>query len=197
MKRYSAEEWSGPIQRAEAWVVSQQHPLGGWTFRGFEQTFLLVLGVEALAGKPTSFHNVNHLLRLSREMLFKSLELLNQADTVDYQLAVIAAHNACEMFLYGYFLSLSPEEQYVQSNGQTIGLTQALGKLQERLREDGILPRTRTLPHRQQVQQLSTVRDGIVHRGAAVSGADARTHVEAAQRFISAHSEQLLGAPFI
>src|SRR5262249_30251783 len=148
------------VEQASAWLLAQQDPLGGWPdLRGFSQAAALVVALETLEADPVSIHKLERMMRLAREMLFKSEELRGGGQTVDLQLAVIAAHHACEMFLYGYFLALEPQEVFVGQDGRTIGLTAALGALQQRLTREGRL--SGALPHRQQVQQLSSARDLI------------------------------------
>lgn len=183
-------------ERATKWLLANQHPLGGWpAFAGLSDASSLVVVLETLETDPVSIHNLDRMLRLSREMLFKSEELYSGGQTVDLQLAVIAAHHACEMFLYGYFLTLEPQETFVASDGRTIGLSVALGTLEQRLRSEDRL--SGRLPHRQQVQQLSTARDLITHRGLTVSASDAATHLASARGFIAHHSRDLLGTSLV
>lgn len=192
----AATSLEGAVERASDWLLAGQDPLGGWPdIKGFAQATALVIALETLEADSVSIHNLERMMRLAREMLFKSEELRGGGQTVDLQLAVIAAHHACEMFLYGYFLTLEPQETFVGQDGRTIGLSAALGALQQRLVRDGRL--SGALPHRQQVQQLSSARDLITHRGFTVSSADAAVHIAAARRFISHHSKELLGVPLV
>ena len=77
---------------------------------------------------------VEGLLSLARDLMFKSEELAASNDQVDIQLSVIAAHHAAELFSYGVLTAFNPPVSFTRNDGKTVGLREALGLLEARLR---------------------------------------------------------------
>ena len=191
LKRHSPTDSVSAAEAATDYLLNCQTELGGWTFDRMSWEMSSVLAVEIIEATYVGANELAQFLRHAKEMLYKAEELSGARATVDLQLAVIAAHHACEIFLYGCFSRLDPQETYIGADGRTVGLSAAMSILERRLKADSAL--SGALPHRQQVQHLATARDAITHRGITVSSADTKAHVSAARRFIDHHSRSLLG----
>lgn len=197
LKRFAPEDADDAIRRATIYVLSAQTKFGGWESRNFNIDFLLVNAIEILNSEHIQLKELNAFLKLSREMIYKSKELLIHGQTSDCQLAIIAAHLACEMFLYGYFSTSSQQINFIKPNKDTVGLNEALLLLENRLKSDGSLSQEKGLKFRSDISLLNTIRDQITHKGITITKGEASLKIDAAWKFISHYSEMLLGFPLV
>jgi hypothetical protein len=192
LRRADEESFVGEIERGEAYLLGRQTSVGFWTFPS-DPVGLMPVVLECLGRDLPPIQQREGLLNLARDLMFKSEELARSNDQVDIQLCVIAAHHAAELFTYGVLTAFDPPVSFTRNDGKTVGLREALGLLETRLRQDGELAANQGLPLRDQVQLLANLRDAIVHQGQIVSAEQARAQIVHARRYLERQSQARLG----
>jgi hypothetical protein len=179
-----------PYNRAAAFLIARQLPVGLWQSRGGHDDAHSAIVVEVLEARLLPIQPFEHRLSLARDLFAKADDLARAADEVSDQIALITSHQAVEMLLYSAIEALDPPGNIWEANGQrTIGLRGALTMLEARLNEegDGVLSR------KSQMQMLASARDTIVHKGLIVAPSAVSGHLGEAKKFLSATSLRALG----
>ncbi|MFP5328666.1 MAG: prenyltransferase/squalene oxidase repeat-containing protein [Alphaproteobacteria bacterium] len=192
LRRTDEDSFRSEIEHGESFLLSQQTSVGFWTFHS-DPTGLMTVVLESLGHDLAPIQEREGLLNLARDLMFKSEELSASHDQVDTQLCVIAAHHSVELFTYGVLTAFDPPVSFTRNDGKTVGLREALGLLEGRLRHDGELGAAQGLPLRDQLQLLANSRDAIVHQGQIVGAAQARAQIVHARRFLERQSIARLG----
>jgi hypothetical protein len=192
LRRADEESFALEIARGEAFLLSQQTTVGFWIFPS-DPVGLMHVVLECLGRDLPPIQQREGLLSLARDLMFKAEELARSSDQVDIQLCVIAAHHAAELFTYGVLTAFDPPVSFTRNDGKTVGLREALGLLEGRLRLARELDAGQGLPLRDQLQLLANSRDAIVHQGQIVSATQARAQIVHARRFLERQSLARLG----
>ena len=177
-------------ERAVAFLIAQQHSAGLWLANRGDADAHSAIVLEVIEARLPPFPAFQHFLSLARDLFVKADELARTADEVSDQIALITAHQAVEMLLYAALEALEQPGNIWDGGGQrTIGLRGALTLLEQRLSEDG----GGALSRKSQMQMLASARDTIVHKGHPVARSAVRSHLDDAQKFLSAASQRTLG----
>jgi hypothetical protein len=178
------------VSRASEFILSNQEPLGNWSVKPYwpsSGTSITIDSLEAVwSGVPPELSN-DHL-RMARDLLPKARLLLQSEDPADLRLGVIAIYHGLESLLYGCFSHLDIP---FWKQGQTIGLRGSLTVFRDWRREHA---RGTTLRFEQQIRNLASLRDNLVHKSAAVNAESAVEVSRDVTKFVTTYSEELLPA---
>ncbi len=189
-----AEDLQHVLSRGDAWIVSQQNPLGKWQSEGFQDAETTHLVLSYLLRRKEVLPQVDGFLLMARDFFRKAEELRFEGGANNRRLSAIAVVHAVEMFLYGLFerredLGLSA---YKENGVETLGPREGLRRLQDALRRIGRLGEHQLLPRRDQLSSLISRRDGIIHRAHEISDAELEEGIRQARGFIEKIGADLL-----
>ena len=180
------------LARAAEWLLATQEPPGCWEERSLPNPLLSVAILDALTLWENRPPALSEELALARALLTRSDYLATDDSAESRQLAVVASHAGVETFLYAVLQQPTLNVRVLDGN-RTIGLRNAIGKLQEAYQSQGIIDRGARLPERPAVDRLAYLRDEIVHKALRVSTADIADPLASTRRFISYISRRTLG----
>jgi hypothetical protein len=179
------------IARAEQWIIEQQHGLGFWEQRPYDPEFISSIILEYFRDIPIYKTIDTSLLKLSRELFRKAEELVAEGGSASRRLGIISAFHSVELFLYGVFADPNYNINYFKErSGDTIGLRDALASLEVYLKEKRG-PATR-LKWRQQMSDLASRRDQIVHKGHDIDASTASELMKMTRSFLSHYGHEFL-----
>jgi len=186
--------WGGHVTRADAFLLSRQHPLGFWVQRPYWSQFVTSTVLMSVSVDHRSFPDSveNHHLKAARDFLTRGQELLETADTGNWPLGIVALYHGLEFLLYGCFVQLNPQISIWQlkQTSLTIGLRDALTAFRAWLAGHDVAGPP--MPFEQQIRGLASLRDGVVHRGDEISPAARDQALRDAQGFVTTHAKVLL-----
>jgi hypothetical protein len=178
------------IARGEKWIIEQQHELGFWEEKFCTPDFISLVVLEYFS-RVHSYKPMTGLLKLSKEFFRRAEELAAEGGGPSRRLAIIAAFHSVELFLYGIFSDENYNIDYFKPNsGDTIGLRTALGELESHLKQTKGPHR---LKWRQQMSDLASRRDQIVHKGHDIDVSTVNDLMKSTRSFLSHYGKELLG----
>jgi len=179
-------------ERAGQWLVGQQHPSGLWQGT-LPDVLLCVTVVDALRSLPRAGTVVPDELAAALALVTRAEVLTAERSGDSRQLAVVAAYTGLEGVLYALLSHPSFGIPAVRPNGQSIGFDQALLDFEAALVGLGRLQAGRHVAGHNVLRGLTHIRDGVVHRGARPSAADAARITTAAVAFCREHVPATFG----
>ena len=187
----ASQSFISNVERARGYILQCQEPLGDWNYPSFSPEFATALAVESFdVNWPDVLpHATNEHLRMAREFLPGGEHMLAGTDPADLRLGIIALYHGLEALLHGCFVQPHLNIPIWRQQGQTISLREALSAYREHIRS--IKP-TNSLQYEQQMRDLASLRDNIVHRSAKVTKSEALEAVRDASGFVRSHAGDLL-----
>src|SRR5215208_5472877 len=195
IKAAGLDGYDNTITTADSWLMAQQKPSGVWsdTQEGLDATSTTVLIVEHMEAQRPPLTSLSNYLRISRDFILRSQELLLENNENARRLAVVVAFQGVESFLYGCLTDPSVNITVFSSPNKTIGVRAALNLLEGHLRSTNMLSQGQSIQYRPALDRLAYSRDQVVHKGAAVAKSDADELTLAAARFADTISQQIFG----
>ena len=183
------------VQLGYDWVISQQNHLGMWEDDGFPFPLMTVLVLElaelvTTRAKPPRL--LQPYLQISRGFLDRSVQLSLEENSNSHRLAIIAAYQGIEAFLYGLLNQPSVNIKIFESPDQTIGMRKALTRFQTYLEDRGMLPRGGVVAYRNSLDRLGFLRGQVVHKGLDITQAECRPLIDDAVSFARRYSREIL-----
>jgi hypothetical protein len=187
--------YDNTVAGADAWVMDQQRPSGVWldSSEGLGPIFMTVLVVEHMEKQRPPLTRLSNYLRISRDFILRSQELVLEDNENAWRLAVVIAFQGVELFLYGCLTDPSINITVFSRPDRTIGMRAALNTLEGHLQSTGGLSSGQPIQYRAALERLAYSRDEVVHKGAAVTKNDTRELADAAARFADTTSQQVFG----
>ncbi len=183
------------LKSAKNWLIAKQNKLGFWQEEGWDAAFGTALVLKCLQFEEAAKHRPTDPYLLAAEgFLHRSLALLQEENPTARRLAVIAAHQGLESFLYG--LLIHEHKTIWRTPTETNGMREALKILQEHLKYLKKLKPNETIPYRSHLETLAHLRDEIVHKAADVTQPAVRPLIDATWKFASQLSREILGFTF-
>ncbi len=188
------EDLQHVLSKGDAWIVSQQDPIGEWHTEGWRESEITHLALDYLMRRKEILPQVDGFFLMARDFFRKAEELRFENGANNRRLFAIAVVHAIEMFLYGLFerredLGLSA---YKDNGIETLGPREALGKLEAALRRIGHLGAHQRLSRRDPLSSLIGKRDGIIHRAHEISDTELDEGIRQTRGFIEKIGEDLL-----
>ena len=184
----------GHIVRANAFLLSEQHPIGWWVQKPWWPNFVTTIVLESLATEWSDIppNLINQYLRAARELLPRSQKLLESSEPSDWRLGIIALYHGVEALMYGCFINphLQLSIWHPKQSGQTIGLREAITTFRERHSVSNSTGQV--LKYEQQLRTVASLRDGVIHRSDEVSNIAATEALRDVAAFICTHADELL-----
>ena len=181
------------VRKGENWLLQSQHPLGFWEQRYFDPEFLSGAILEYWRDLSSLKPVDTSLLRLARDFFRKAEELALEGGSSTRKLAIIAAFHSIEFFLYGVMSDVRYNIDYFRESGsETIGFRVALGNLEKHLKDEGKIAAKARLRYRQQLNDLASRRDQIVHKGHDIDQQATSELLHAARSFITHYAREFL-----
>lgn len=180
------------------WILSRQNELGMWEDASFPFGFMTVLVLELarlVNSTRRSVIEMNCYLLMSRGMLDQSIRLARERNPDSRRLAIIAAHQGIESFLYGLLSQQSVNVKIFddKDRDRTIGMRKALSELKAHLIRIGRLSEGGAVPYRNSLSRLAFIRDQVVHKGIEVTEAECSDLVRDAVSFTDRMCKELFG----
>jgi hypothetical protein len=187
--------YNNTIAAADSWLMAQQRPSGVWldTQEGLGATFTTVLVVEHMEAQRPPLTSLSNYLRISRDFILRSQELVLENNENAWRLAVVVAFQGVESFLYGCLTDPTVNITVFSSPNRTIGMRAALNSLEGHLQSTGVLSSGQSIQYHPALDRLAYNRDAVVHKGTAVTKNDASELTDAAARFADTISQKVFG----
>ena len=195
IRALGAEGYGRTLAAAEAWIRGRQDPAGKWDGpEALDRAFMTAWVLEYLEGTRPSPAELSDYLSIARDFASRaqSVSLENNANA--WRLSVVVAFQGIEAFLYACLEHPSVNVPFFEGNNRnrTIGMVNALERLEEKLRGDGRLS-GQSVPFRNSLDRIAYLRNEVVHKGASVGREDARRLSSQAERFMSEISARVFG----
>jgi len=194
--RSGLENIERSIDQGIKWIMCQQNELGMWEDREFPFPFLTVLVLEFMKfikSKATFSSGLDPYLSTAKGFLDRSLQFSFEEGTNSNRLAIIAAFQAIEAFLYSVLSHPSVNGKIFLNRNETIGMRKALTQFQTHLQNAGEIKRGEVISYRNSLDRLAYLRDQIVHKAIGINQSECRSLVNDALKFVTKYSLMIHG----
>lgn len=182
------------LSMADSWIMSQQDPDGTWRDEAFPFPFMTVLAVEYFGRTCPPLSNLGNYLSIARDFMLRSRELALEDNENSRRLAMVAAFQGIEAFLYACLSHPSVNIQFFDKKlSKTIGMPKALDKLEIHLQQKGMLKKGQSVEYRTSLDRLAYYRNEIVHKGISIGEKETRELTEASVHFSDLMCQQIFG----
>jgi len=181
------------LSMADSWIMSQQGSDGTWKNKIFPFPLMTVLVVEYFERRRPPLSNLGNYLSIARDFILRSRELALEDNENSRRLAIVAAFQGIEVFLYGCLSHPSVNIKVFEKASRTIGMGKALDELEKYLQKTGVLKPGQSIEYRNSLDKLTYYRNEIVHKGASIGGKEARELTEATARFSELICQRIFG----
>jgi len=190
------ERYRSTLATAKRWISDQQSPLGFWEGEPpLSPPAMTVQVIEYLEGRLRPSRSLSDYQSIARDFVVRAQESALENNPNAWRLAVVVSFQGLEAFLYACLEHETinvPIFEGTEGN-RTIGLRKALRKLEESLQRVGTLAAGQHVQRRNHIDRLIYLRNEVVHKGASVSGNDARMLTDQAARFVEDISAEVFG----
>lgn len=181
------------LSAAESWVMTQQEATGTWDSKGFPFPFKTVLVVEYFESRRPPNSILNGYLSVARAFVLRGHEMALEDDENARRLAVVAAFQGVEAFLYACLSAPAVSMKVFEKPDQTVGMRKALTSLQTHFQSIGVLRHGQLIEYRNELDRLAYCRDQVVHKATPVGERDARELTEVSIRFCNLICQRVFG----
>jgi hypothetical protein len=164
-----------------------------WDDEGFPFPFMTVLVLEFLRIKDSLSKRLDPFLSMSRDFLNKSVQLSVEENPNSYRLAIIAAFQGIEAFLYSVLSHPSVNIKVFEKADKTIGMRRALTQFQTYLQHRGEIKPNEVVAYRNSLDTLAYLRDQVVHKGIDVTPSICQPLIDDAIRFVARYCFKIFG----
>jgi len=192
--RSGIENLDHSIKLGADWIIQQQNNLGMWDDEGFPFPFMTVIVLEfleSIQSKALYPNRFDPYLSMSKGFLNRSIQFSLEENSNSHRLAIIAAFQGIEAFLYSLLATLNIK--IFEKKNKTIGMSKALTLFQEYLQKKKEIKQNEVIPHRNSLDRLAYLRDEVVHKAVDVTQEECRLLVEEALKFASEYSFKIFG----
>lgn len=193
--RSGIENVEHSIELGLEWIMQQQNDLGMWDDGGFPFPFMTVLALEVIKSKDdfSRKRTLDPYLSMSRDFLNRSVQFSLEENSNSHRLAIIAAFQGIEAFLYSALGHPSVNIKTFEKENETIGMRKALTRFQTYLQDKGEIKRGEVISYRNSLDTLAYLRDQVVHKGIDMTQSTCRPLIDDALRFAAKYSSEIFG----
>jgi hypothetical protein len=184
--------YNASISLAEAWITEQQKKDGSFGLDGLPTPLTTMLVYEYLSRKVIPYIETSEYLATSRDFIIRSIEFASEDYGTSYRLAIISAFHGVELFLYECLSDKSINLSIFNKN-ETIGMREALTKLESHFKSTKILKPNENIWYKNELMKMAYLRDEVVHKGANIGQKDANDLPLAAKKFVDITCDLVFG----
>ncbi len=184
------------IKQGVQWIMQQQNELGMWDDQALPYPLMTVLVLEFMEfikSRNSFSSGLDPYLSMSRGLLNRSVQLSLEENSSSHRLAVIAAFQGIEAFLYSVLSHPSVNIKIFVTSNETIGMKKALTQFQTYLQNKGEIKRNEVIPYRNSLDRLVYLRDQVVHKAIDITRSECRPLIDDALRFAGRYSLKIFG----
>lgn len=182
------------ISLGSSWVMNRQNDIGMWENQDptYPLTTVIALEYFELKGRISKIKKLSQYLGMGKGFLNRSIQLSLENNSNSRRLAIIAAFQGIESFLYAILSYGNVNIKiFKKGNKETIGLRKALTELEAHLIQQGMLKKGKRLLYRNSIDRLAYLRDQVVHKAIEVTHKECQDLVDDVLKFAAEYSFQI------
>jgi hypothetical protein len=188
------------IKISESWLLSVQSDDGTWTEGGtYSYPFLTTLILEHFISPEPLLNSFNNYQMFARGLFIKSLELLDEDNSISVRMAIIAAFQGLEALSYACLTHSNVKINIWTDNkkNETIGLSQSIGKLQEYYQRKKLLNPGENFEYKADIDRIIYLRNEIVHKALNINPSEVEPLIESSIFFGNHLNQTIFGNDLI